>query len=144
MDHLLFDALKISPIPMETANKATATGWMLEIEKVLNQIIDNANGNLELAQKQINNFLEEYEAHLNELLNDKSIEESFLEAVSDRIKNTIADLIKESIMLITVELDDKGQLVLNIPKQYEALEFSTNTDYDSEFYGCLTLQYREV
>ena len=36
MNHPIFDALKISPIPMETANKGTEVGWMLEVGKYIN------------------------------------------------------------------------------------------------------------
>ena len=43
MDHLIFDALKISPVPLETANKVTEVGWMLEIEKILNDILLKAD-----------------------------------------------------------------------------------------------------
>ena len=50
MEHYIFDALKISPIPMETANKVTEVGWMLEIEKILNSILESADNHyLELS-----------------------------------------------------------------------------------------------
>ena len=141
MNHLLFDALKISPIPMETANKATATGWMLEIERLLNEIVSKAHeGYEDLNTKIYNKFEDEMEVIKKEY-KDFVKEESLSSELHTMIIETINDLIEESVKYITFELSVDGKLIAKIPKHFKNVRFSTNLNTDSEEYGKLVINY---
>ena len=141
MNHYLFDALKISPLPLETANKVTETGWMLEIERLLNEIVSNAhNGYEDLNTKIYNKFEEEMEVIKKEY-KDFVKEESLSSELHTMIIETINDLIEESVKYITFELSVDGKLVAKMPTHFENVRFSTNLDTDSEEYGKLVINY---
>lgn len=142
MKHYLFDALKISPVPLETANKVTEVGWLLEIERLLNKIIDNANGSMDKLETDFNSFLDDFRKEIEERVTDEGLKNAYLEEVTNRIRDTLDTMLGDSLKLISVELDQSGSIILNIPRAYETLTFDTDMDNDSKGYGCLTLDYK--
>ena len=147
MDHLLFDALKISPIPMETANKATATGWMLEIEKILNDILSKSEeryGDLALdtkekidaLQKEIISSIKEMESYPK----TDSYANMIFEKLKHRIENLFSELIGGSLSYITFGLED-GYFVAYVPDTYDSISFETELNPESDDYGKLQVNY---
>ena len=141
MNHYLFDALKISPVPLETANKVTETGWMLEIERLLNEIVSKAHDGYEDLNTKIYNKFEDEMEVIKKEYKDFVKEESLSSELHTMIIETINDLIEESVKYITFELSVEGKLVAKIPKHFENVRFSTNLDTDSEEYGKLVINY---
>lgn len=141
MDHLLFDALKISPIPMETANKATATGWMLEIEKLINQIIENSNNNYDIIDKKIEELFQTLKAELEKEIDSDTLLNKYYEKIKVMIMCHINDLIGEGINYIRFGLSDDGYLYIDIPENLKEISFDTNTNPENEDYGKLQILY---
>ena len=76
MNHYLFDALKISPVPLETANKVTEVGWMLEIEKILNNILQECSENSEKLNKDTYEKIEELKNVIHDLVKNEFVSSS--------------------------------------------------------------------
>ena len=138
MEHYLFDALKISPVPLETANKVTEVGWMLEIEKILNSILENSDKHYTDLAKATKEFIITLKEEMENSLKQMANENAFSDAITQRITDTISDLIGESIKTIKFGLDDKGRLIAEIPANYKELVFDTVTT--EENYGKLILK----
>ena len=137
MEHLLFDALKISPIPMETANKATATGWMLEIEKILNNILKECNGNYEKAEMLIKDMINSLSDELKEEINRDSVLAAYSNKIKEMITTHIDHLIGDNLKYITFGLTDDGYFYAEVPDSLDGISFDTELDSDSENYGKL-------
>lgn len=139
MEHLLCDALKISPIPMETANKVTEVGWMLEIEKILNDILLNADKKYTDLSESVKNDISNQLLKLQENINKIIYSNIYSDAMTERIVETLTELLGESLKKITFGLDENGYFYANIPMAMSDLEFETITNESN--YGKLMIKY---
>ena len=139
MNHPIFDALKISPIPLETANKVTEVGWMLEIEKYINKILaescDTYKNLSEWVQENDLKFKEELTKRIENYLKDKVIADIYADAITERIVREIDSLLGKSLKRITFGLDDNGYFIAQVPDQYDDIVIGTEEN------GKLYLEY---
>ena len=137
MRHYLFDALKISPVPLETANKVTEVGWMLEIEKILNNILEECNGNYEKAEMLIKDMINSLSDELKEEINKDSVLVAYSNKIKEMISEHIDHLIGDNLKYITFGLTDDGYFYAEVPDSLDGISFDTDLDSDSADYGKL-------
>lgn len=139
MKHYLFDALKISPVPLETANKVTEVGWMLEIEKILNDILLKADKKYYDLSTSAKKEISEQLIKLQENINKVIYSNIYSDVMTERIVETLTELLGESLKKITFGLDENGYFYADIPMAMSDLEFETITDEPN--YGKLMIGY---
>ena len=139
MNHYLFDALKISPVPLETANKVTETGWMLKIEKILNDLLLNADKKYDDLSANAKKEIADSLAKLQENINKVIYSNIYSDAMTERIVTTLTELLGQSLKKITFGLDENGYFYADIPMAMSDLEFETMTD--DQNYGKLMIKY---
>ena len=137
MKHYLFDALKISPVPLETANKVTEVGWMLEIEKILNNILAECNGNYEKAEMLIKDMIISLSDELKEEINRDSVLAAYSNKIKEMITTHIDHLIGDNLKYITFGLTDDGYFYAEVPDSLDGISFDTDLDSESVNYGKL-------
>ena len=147
MEHLLCDALKISPIPMETANRVSEVGWMLEIEKILNEILANSDkhySDLEITVRKVLNDAKEKIAQLQHDLDNYKVTEEYANKIfaiiREELVKVIADLVGDALQYITFGVED-GRFVAYIPDNMKGISFEMSNNPESEDYGKLVIRY---
>lgn len=147
MEHILCDALKISPIPLETANRTTATGWMLEIERILNDILEKSDGHYRDLEITVRKVLQESKDKINELLYDldtykvtKEYADKIFQHIREELVKVIADLVGEGLQYITFGVEN-GRFVAYVPDNMKGIEFEMSNNPESEDYGKLVIKY---
>ena len=95
---VLADMLKISPIPMESANRCTETGWMLEVEKVLNECLQKIeDAGIEMSDPE--NFgpivTESVQKSLDDFLAKKPISDLLEDLLRKVVNAQLVDIIQD-------------------------------------------------
>ena len=139
MKHYLFDALKISPVPLETANKVTEVGWMLEIEKILNNILAECSESSEKLNKDTYEKIEELKNEIHDLVKNEFISSSHLEEIHKLIIDSFSEILGDCVNLITFGIDEDGYFYADIPEVFSGLQFGTTTEPDD--FGRLYIEY---
>ena len=146
MNHYLFDALKISPVPLETANKVTEVGWMLEIEKILNDILLKADKKYDdlsdYCIKVVQELKEDIEKTKEEFIKYPESTEyinKVFDSLKDKIVKCLNELMCDSLQYITFGLED-GYFCAYVPDNF-SVEFDTILDPTDEDYGKLIVKY---
>ena len=135
----IFDRLKISPIPLETANKVTETGWMLEIERILNDILNTSETHFSSLDSDIRSNFNILKQQLEQKVTDSFVRDLYENEIKKYIIENLHTLIGESIKCIEFGLDDNGCLFAEIPEQMKDLQFFTNEDNNSKDFGKLMI-----
>ncbi len=97
---------------------------------------------MEAFQKKLSARLGQIEYYINQI-NGGELPESVKNALRKWAAENIKSIIGKAIKQVFFGLDD-GYFVAYIPESWKEIVFGTITDYDSEFYGHLTLTMHYV
>lgn len=117
---------------MQNANLDWVIQVLRDAETIVNNKIpgiENAISALQQADKDINKQIDDVIKEIDELVDD------------DTIMQLVVNAISEAIKMVFFGLTDDGYFVAYIPNSWDCITFGTILDCDSPDYGKLTLSY---
>lgn len=110
--------------------------WVIQVLKAAEEVvtekipgIESAIAALQQADKEINKRIDEVIKEIETLVDD------------DTIMQLVVDAISEAVKMVFFGLSDEGYFVAYIPNSWDCITFGTILDCDSPDYGKLTLSY---
>lgn len=72
---------------------------------------------------------------------ESGFDDYYAKQIADWIAENMPDIISEAIKMVFFGLTMDGYFCAYIPQSWNAVQFDTIMDYESDDYGCLTLDY---